>query len=245
MPRKRIYIFGGAALLVLLAAGYLFWSLQPVEIRGRVALRTWDGSVAVPDAAQALVFAGSPAKEMAREQLRMWPEARAKCEARCNEARAVWEDKVAQRDEARRILRVAEQANAADLAACRDRYDGAKDAAQHSYAALEECMSELEQLSDPAALLAQWQGAEASADVSAEGSFVLRSRVGRRPVLVVLVPPGPGRPGQVWLERVSTGGAAEFELSNTNLLTLDGLREFAGLSDLPGVGGEGSKQGSR
>ena len=245
MPRKRIYIFGGAALLVLLAAGYFFWALQPVEIRGRVALRAWDGSEAIPDAAQALIFSGSSAKKMAQEQLRALPESKAQCQARCNDARAVWEEKVAEREEALRILRVAEQANAADLAACRDRYDGAKDAAQQSYAALEECMSELEQLSDPAALLAQWQGAEASADVSAEGSFVLRSRVGRRPVLVVLVPPGPGRPGQVWLERVSTGGAAEFELSNTNLLTLDGLREFSGLSDLPSVGGEGSKQGSR
>jgi len=242
MPRNRIHLIGGVALLVLFVATYLFWSLQPVEIRGRVALRAWDGSVAVPDAAQALVFAGSVAKKMAQQQLRAWPEARAQCEARCNDARAVWEEKVAQRDEALRILRVAEQANAADLAACRERYDKAQQAAQQAYAALEECMSELEKVSDPAALLAQWQGAEASADVSADGSFALRSRAGRRPVLVVLVPPGPARPGQVWLQKASTGSVAEFELSNTNLLTLDGLREFAGLREVPG---EGSSQGSR
>jgi len=243
MTRKRIYLIGGAALL--LVAGYFFWALQPVEIRGRVALRAWDGSVAIPDAAQALVFSGSSAKKMAQEQLRALPESRAQCQARCNDARAAWEERVAEREEAMRILRVAEQANADDLAACRERYDKAQGSAQQAYAALEECMFELDQLADPAALLAQWRGAEASANVSPEGSFVLHSRAGRRPVLVVLVPPGPGRPGQVWLERVSAGGAAEFEFSNTNLLTLDGLREFSGIKEPPDPVGEGSSRSNR
>jgi len=240
MPRKQIYIISGAALAIL--AGYFVWALQPVEIRGKVALRAWDGSVAVPDAAKALVFAGGPAKKMAREQLRALPASRAKCQTRCNDARALWEAKVAEREEALRILRVAEQANAADLAACRERYDKAKETAQQAYAALEACMFELEQISDPAALLAQWPEAEASAEVSAEGNFALQSRVGRRPVLVVLIPSGPGRPGQAWLEKVSTAGVADFELSNANLLTLDGLRAFFGLRE---VAGEQSSPGSR
>ena len=243
MPRKRVRIIGGAALLG--AAGYFLWALQPVEIRGRVALQAWDGSVAIPEAAEALVFAGSPARKMAQEQLRALPQSRAQCQARCNDARAVWEERVAEREEALRILRVAEQANAADLASCRERSDKATEAAQQAYAALEVCMFELERLTDPAAMLAQWQGAETSAKVSAEGSFDLRSRVGKRPVLVVLIPPGPGGPGQAWLERVPSSGVAEFVLSNTNLLTLDGLREFSGLREVPDLVGEGSGRQSR
>lgn len=227
-------IFWGA-LLLLAAALYLSWFFRAVEIRGRVSLRSWDGEVSVPESAQALVFARPRVKSGLRRQLAAWPEARAAAAARGEQAREAWREKVAAREEALRVLRVAEKANAADLAACRTRYDEAEAAAQAAFAELERCLAEEEQLADPAALIASWRGAIDATRVAADGTFVLRARRGQHPVLVVLVPAGEGGPGQAWLQAVQARGAdVQMELSNTNLLTLAGLEEFAGPGAVPG-----------
>lgn len=233
MRANRPLIFWGV-LLLLAAAVYLSWFLRAVEIRGRVALRSWDGEVSVPLSAQAFVFSRPGVKSVLRRQWAAWPAEQAAAQARGEEAREVWREKVAAREEALRVLRVAEKANAADLAACRLRHDEAEAAAQAAFAELEKRLAEEEQLSDPAALVAAWRGAIDGTRVAADGTFALRARAGQHPVLVVLVPAGEAGPGQAWLQSVDArGGAAEVELSNTNLLTLAGLREFSGAVALP------------
>ena len=224
------------ALLLLAAAVYLSWSLRAVEIRGRVALRSWDGEVSVPDSAQALVFSRPGVKSALRKQLAAWPEARAAAKARGEQAREVWRGKVAAREEALRILRVAEKANAADLAACRSRHAEAEAAAQASFAELERSLADEEKLGDPAALIAAWRGALDGTRVAGDGTFVLRARRGQHPVLVVLVPAGPSGPAQAWVQPVEArGGVAEVELSNTNVLTPAALQEFAGVAAASGA----------
>ena len=226
------------ALLLVAGAVYAAWAMRAVEIRGRVALRAWDGAVAVPESAQALVFARSAARTMLQQQFEAWPESRAVAEERQEAARRAWRERVAAREEALKILRVAEQANAADLAACRARYNEAESAARSAYATLEERTAAFEESSDPAALVADWRGSLDGGEVGGDGRLVLRARVGQRPVVVVLSGAGETGPGQAWLAALpAAGGVVEVEFSNTNVLTWEGLREFAGL-EKEAVGGK-------
>ena len=62
-----------------------------------------------------------------------------------------------------------------------------------------------------------------------DGSFMLAARVGQAPVVVVLA--GEAGGGQAWLRPTQTqvAGRIEMDFANENLLTMDGLREVAGL----------------
>lgn len=235
-PRQRKRVRGNRELIVwvgaLLAAAvaYFVWHGRAVEIGGRVALQSWDGGVSVPESAQALVYTRPALKRFLRQQLAALPEVRTLAEARGAEARRIWREKAAAREEVMKILRVAERANAADLPECRARFAEVEAAANEAFAELERRTAELEEVADPAAMLSEMRGAVAGAEVGADGRFVLRTNVGQRPVLVVLVPAGEAGPGQAWLQRVDAwgGGVVEVELSNANLLTMAGLREFLG-----------------
>lgn len=236
MRNGRQLIFWVAALLVA-AAAYFFWHTREVEIRGRVMLRSWDGGVSVPESAQALVYARPSLKSFLRGKLQALAEDRAAAEVRSEEARRVWREKVAAREETRKILRVAERGNAADLAQCRARHAEAEDEANRAYEELERRTALMDKLADPAAILSGVSGALSSARVDGEGRFSLKATLGQRPVLVVLVPSGESGAGAAWLQRADSfgGNAVEVELSNTNLLTLDGLQDFLGVAQAAGA----------
>jgi hypothetical protein len=128
-----------------------------------------------------------------------------------------------------RVVQVAERANAADLALCREFHDKAEAGAKEAFAELERCTAGLEGLADPAGLLRDLPGAVDAVEVGPEGRFTLAACVGQAPVVVVLA--GEAGGGQAWLRPIQTrvAGRIEMDFANENLLTMGGLREMAGL----------------
>ena len=218
-----------AAVVAAVLLGFFVWHNQRAEVNGRVSLRSWDGAVSVPQPARAMTYPRRTFYTALRQRLAALPAERARAEENHAEAMRVWREKSAARDEASRILQVAERANAADLELCRERYDKTSAAAEEAFAELERRASRLERLSDPAGLLADLPGAVDTAEVGADGVFTLAARVGNAPVIVVLGGEADG--GQAWLRPVEVQSARQvsMEFSNENLLTMEELRKSAGL----------------
>jgi hypothetical protein len=225
--RWEILVWAAAVAAVVL--GFAVWHNQRVEVNGRVSLRSWDGAVSVPQPARAMTYPRQAFYTALRQRLAALPAERARAEENHTESMRVWREKSAARDEAARILQVAERANAADLEACRERYDKAAAAAQEAFAELERRASRLERLSDPAGLLVDLPGAVDAADVRPDGAFTLSPQVGSAPVIVVLAGEADG--GQAWLHpvEVQSAGRVSMDFSNENLLTMEKLRKSAGL----------------
>ena len=209
--------------------GFVVWHNQRVEVNGRVSLRSWDGAVSVPQPARAMAYPRQVFFTALRERLAALPAVRTRAEENHAEAMRVWREKSAARDEASRILQVAERANAADLEVCRERYDKAAGAAEEAFGELERMALRLERLSDPAGLLADFPGAVDEAKVEADGVFTLSAPVGIAPVIVVLA--GGANGGQAWMHpiNVQSVGQVSVDFSNENLLTMEELRKSAGL----------------
>ena len=226
----RRKITGWAAAIVLVVLAVVWWQSRAVEVSGRVGLRSWDGAVTVPQPARAMLVPRRQAVDFLRRGMVEWPAARAAAEARREEARVDWEGRVAARDEALRILRVAERANAADLAECRLRFEEAERAENETYAKLEQRTGAAERADDPALLVAQLPGAADAGEIGADGRLFLRSTVWQSPVLVVLA--GEGEAAQAWLVPADAawGGTVDVELSNANLITAEGLRALTGIA---------------
>ncbi len=228
LGRNKLTWWAAGAVVVLLA--FALWQSRGVEIEGRVALRSWDGAMSIPQPARAMVFSRWSLVSQLRSRAIKLPEQRAATEAVVAEARMAWQKESAAREEALRILRVAERSNAADLAECRGQHEAATQAADAAYADLEAAMRKLEALDNPASLLAEAEDPVDETEVGADGSFLLRARVGHGPVVVVLAG-DENSPLQAWMQVVdaTTEGRAVLEFSNANLLTAEELGKFLGL----------------
>ena len=219
----------GAAAAAAVVLGFAVWYNQRVEVVGRIALRSWGGEVSVPQPALAMAYPRWAIVTALRQRLASLPAARSLAEERHAGAMRLWREKSTARDEALRVVQVAERANAADLALCRELYDKAEAGAKEAFAELERRAAWLEGLADPAGLLRDIPGAVDTVGVAPDGSFMLAARVGQAPVVVVLA--GEAGGGQAWLRPTQTqvAGRIEMDFANENLLTMDGLREVAGL----------------
>lgn len=227
MGRRKIFLWAVVAAAVLL--GFAVWYNQRVEVVGRIALRSWGGEVSVPQPALAMAYPRWAIVTALRQRLASLPAARSLAEERHAGAMRLWREKSRARDEALRVVQVAERANAADLALCRELYDKAEAGAKEAFAELERRAAGVEGLADPAGLLRDIPGAVDTVEVGPDGSFMLAARVGQAPVVVVLAGEAVG--GQAWLRPTQTqvAGRIEMDFANENLLTMDGLREVAGL----------------
>jgi hypothetical protein len=108
-------------------------------------------------------------------------------EAAVEQARTAWRQKTARRDEAARVLRVAEQSNATDVALCRTRLEQAAAEAEEAFGRLELSMAEREKLGDPLPLLASLPG-DGVVAVGTEGEFSLPPANGAARILLVRTP---------------------------------------------------------
>ena len=225
--RRRGLLWAVVAAAVLL--GFSVWYNQRVEVMGRIALRSWGGEVSVPQPAVAMAYPRRAIVAALRQRLDALPAARILAEERHAEAMRAWREKSTARDEAWRVVQVAERANAADLALCRERYDKAAAGAKEAFADLERRAAAVEKLADPAGLLRDLPGAVDTVEVGSDGRFTLTARVGQAPVVLVLA--GEASGGQAWLRPIETqrAGRIDVDFTNENLLTMDGLQDVAGL----------------
>ena len=225
--RRRGLLWAAAAAAVLL--GFAVWYNQRVEVVGRIALRSWGGEVSVPQPAVAMAYPRRAIVAVLRQRLDSLPAARILAEERHETAMRAWREKSTARDEASRVVQVAERANAADLALCRERYDTAEAGAKEAFAELERRAAGLEKLADPAGLLRDLPGAVDTVEAGPDGRFTLTAHVGQAPMVLVLA--GEAGGGQAWLRPIETqrAGRIEVDFTNENLLTMDGLQDVAGL----------------
>jgi len=206
---------------------FAVWHQREVQITGRFSLRSWDGTASVPQPARALVFSRGTIVGQLRERLDRWPAQRASAEAAVEGARKAWREKSAAREEALRILRVAERSNAADLAACRERHDEAVRAADEAYADLERAARRVEMVTEPALLLAELTGPVDEAALEADGCFTLRARDragsvrrgggGRRRGAGACLVASGGRRGR------RAGGGGSFQCESAHRAEVEGL----------------------
>jgi hypothetical protein len=226
--RWENFFWVAVAACVLL--GFAVWHNQLVEVVGRIALRSWGGEVSVPQPAVAMAYPRTVIVTALRKRLAALPADRVRAEERHAEAMRLWREKSTARDEALRVVQVAERANAEDLALCRERYDKAEVAAKEAFDDLERRAADLEKLADPAGLLVDLPGAVDTVEVGPDGGFTLAARVGQAPMVLVLA--GETGGGQAWLRPIGTrsAGRIEMDFTNENLLTMDGLQELVGLT---------------
>jgi hypothetical protein len=217
-----------AAVAAAVLLGFAVWYNQRVEVMGRIALRSWGGEVSVPQPAVAMAYPRRGIVAVLRQRLDSLPAARILAEERHAEAMRAWREKSTARAEAWRVVQVAERANAADLALCRERYDKAEAGAKEAFADLERRAAAVEKLTDPAGLLRDLPGAVDTVEVGPDGGFTLTAHVGQAPVVLVLA--GEASGGQAWLRPIETerAGRIKVDFTNENLLTMDGLQDVAG-----------------
>lgn len=225
--RREILVWAAVAAAVV--TGFVLWHQQRVEIDGQVAVRSWNGELSVPQPARAAVYPRQRLTTEMGKRLLGLPAKRADAEQAHAEAMRAWRERSVSRDEALRILKVAERANAADLSLCRERYDKAKDVADGAFAELERRAAELEKIADPADLLAGLPGATDATNIAPDGRFELAGSVGRAPV--VLVSAGEGGSSHAWLIPVEAhrAGRVAIDCTNENMATMQSLRAAAGL----------------
>jgi hypothetical protein len=218
-----------AVVAAVVLLGFAVWYNQRVEVVGRIVLRSWGGEVSVPQPAVAMAYPRRAIVAALRQRLDSLPAARILAEERHAEAMRAWREKSTARDEAWRVVQVAERANAADLALCRERYDKTAAGAKEAFAELERRAAAVEKLADPAGLLRDLPGAVDTVEVGPDGGFTLTARIGQAPVVLVLA--GEAGGGQAWLRPIETqrAGRIEVDFTNENLLTMDGLQDVAGL----------------
>lgn len=224
-----------AVLSVAVAGGAAAWwfagdvphPVPPASVEGRVALRGLDGGVLVPERVAVQVYT----REMMEDHLRAWlkrfEQSAAETETSLESARQVWRERNAARQEAARVVQVAEKSNSPDLGLCRARLRQAEEAAQESFAVLEQLSAAGERAADPASIVGSLPPSRMQVQADPEGHFALELQPGDRLVLVLAA--GSGEDGSeriVWMHPldVPPGGGQLLEFSSGSLLTLNHLK---------------------
>lgn len=223
---RHLLVFVG---VVGLLAGAYFWSqTRSVPVDGQVVLHDVDGREAAASGAKAAWY---PA-EIVEQQLVAWISAyedwQRTNELQLRAARNEWNQKTAARDEAARILRVAERANAADLAICQARHREAAADAEDALRRLEQLNSGADESADPARFVAGLPPASVEFAADADGRFSLQAPHGQAGYVVVSFERS-GQRGEslVWLVKVDPKEIKELKFSNANVLTTESLAKLA------------------
>jgi len=211
-------------MLVSVVAALAWWQTREIEVTGRVALQGWDGGVTVPPGGRVVVMPAHQTRRALQRRLEDLPQLLEAAESARKLAREHWERRLAGRDEARRVLQVAERANSADLEACRVRLRRAESELEEAFDRLEERTSELDKLSNPASWLTRLGRRFEGVPLAEDGGFSLRVRTGRRGAVVLAA----AEPSLVWLQllEVRLGRVVPLEFTNANLADLASLRSW-------------------
>lgn len=217
-----------AAVFVVIGALYFMVQGGTVSVNGRVLLQDVDGREQPGSGARVAWHTAA----VVDEHLRAWFEAREdwqrKNELEIRAVRNEWTQKVAARDEAARILRVAERANSADLEICRARHREAAADAEEALRKMEKLGSGADAATDPARFLAGLPSPSAEFAAGADGQFSVQATRGDAGYVVASLERGAGRQELlVWLQRAEPGQSEQVQLSNANLLTGESLARLA------------------
>jgi len=223
---RHLLVF--AAVAVLLGALYFWVQGGTVSVYGRVLLQDMDGQAQAGSGAKVVWHPAA----VVEQHLHAWLEAREKWQ-RDNElgiraARNEWNQRVSARDEAARILRVAERANAADLEICRARYREAAADAEDALRDLEKLNSGADDATDPSRFLASLPAPSVEFAADGDGRFSVQAPQGSEGYIVAsLERAGERKELFVWMRRATPDDNEGVQLSNANLLTSETLARMA------------------
>lgn len=223
---RHLLVF--AAVVVLLGAVYFWVQGGSTSVHGRVLLQDVNGGELPGSGAK---VAWHPA-DVVEQQLHAWLEAREGWrrdnELEIRAVRNEWNQKVSARDEAARILRVAERANAADLEICRARHREAAADAEDALRGLEKLNSGADDATDPARFLASLPPPSVEFAADGDGRFSVQAPQGSKGFLVAsLERAGKREELLVWMQRAESDDDEGVQLSNANLLTSETLARLA------------------
>lgn len=220
---RHVIVF---AVILLVAAGAGYWVLgRTASVEGRVALQDLDGRE-VGGAGAAIEWHPAAVVE---GRLRTWlascQEHQTASDLRLRAARNDWMQKAKARDEAAATLRVAEQADFADVDICRARHREAAADAEEALQQLEKLTSGFDEVTDPSRFLDGLPDSAFACTAREDGRFSLAVPAGEAGFVVASMPGGGARGQSVaWLCSIGRGGAKELLLSNANVLTTENLR---------------------
>lgn len=222
---RHLLVF--AAVLGVLAGLYFWGQGRTASLEGRVYTRDLEGRE-VPGANAKVVW--YPA-DVVGQQLASWladyDNLRRESGLSLRAARNEWNQRVALRDEAARILRVAERANSADLDICRARHREAAADAEEALRHMESLESAANQASDPARFLASLPPPSVEFAADSDGRFRVDAPHGVRGFVFAALGGGEGKEAMVWWREVVVGEGELLEFSNANVLTAEMLAGIA------------------
>lgn len=223
LSRALLRALAAAAAVVAITLLVRWW---PFVVTGTVRLESFDRSVSAPYAATACVVPRRQLLAHIRKEFGQLPARTVAAQGAIGEARERWNRKARRRDDALKVLRVAERSNASDLLACRAAYERAASEADESYSVMEKCTVERDALEDPSTILAGLPAASSAQTLDAGGRFALHSWGPRSSLFVLVSAQDNDGSSMLWL---APADRAPEVYDNSNILTADALRALAGL----------------
>lgn len=223
---RHLLIF--SALAILLAGAYFWTRVRTAPVTGRVVMHDVEGREVAGSIAKVSWYPAEVVDQHLGSWLDIYEGWHRDNDLEMRAARNEWNQKVASRDEAARILRVAENANSADLEICRARHREAAADAEDALQRLERLGSGADQTCDPARFISGLPAPSIELAVNGDGRFAGEVPHGIAGYLVASVEQGgEGRKERlVWL-RLAPEEVQEFRFSNVNILTLESLAATA------------------
>jgi hypothetical protein len=226
MPVRHLFVF---TIALALLAGLYFWAQgRTAHFPGVLAMQDIEGREVSVEGAK---LAWYPA-DVVEQQLQFWladyDEWRRVNGLQIRAARNEWNQGVALRDEAARILRVAERANSSDLQICRARHRESAADAEDALRRMEQFGSSGDHIADPFRFFASLPAPSMEFSAKADGEFSVEAQQGGRGYLVVVMERGDDPKGAiVWLREVADGDGETIKLANSDILTVDSLAKIA------------------
>jgi len=215
--------------VLALLAGLYFWAQgRTAHFRGVLAMQDIEGGEVPVEGAK---LAWYPA-DVVEQQLQFWlADYDEWCRVNGLQIRAArneWNQRVALRDEAARILRVAERSNAADLEICRARHRESAADAEDALRRMEQLGSSGDHIADPSRFRASLPSPSMEFSVNADGEFSVEAPQRVRGYLLAVMERSDDPKGAlVWLREVAGGGGEALNLSNSDILAVDSLAKMA------------------
>lgn len=217
-----------AVVAALLGGAYLALAPKTAAIEGRVLLRALDGTEMPGGGAKVACYPAVKVDEALRQLRDTLEESQAANQLELQAARSAWSQATARRDDAARVLRVAEGANSADLEICRARHREAAADAEDALHHLELLQAGVGEATDPARFVGGLTEAVFDGKADADGSF--RAEVPGDTDVFLAVILGGSRKGEsaaVWLRRGAFENGEEISFSNETILTAGQLLQMA------------------
>ncbi|MEY3480823.1 MAG: hypothetical protein RIQ71_1598 [Verrucomicrobiota bacterium] len=231
------------AVAVLLAGGYFALVPRKSFVEGRVFLRALDGAEMPGASAKLACYPVERVDGALGRLLAAVEQAEGQNNLALQAARSAWSQAGARRDEASRVLHVAELSNSSDLEICRARHREAAADAEDALRKLELMQNGASEATDPERFVADLNGALFQCSAGPEGHF--RIEVPGSTEIYFAVSLGGGRVGKaatVWLRRGMFEDGEKIIYSNETILTAEQLLKMA--RDLKNAGSREAPPGS-